>query len=316
MLRSSRICLVALVVVLGISVLSGNAYEYPYYHLTAWRFGAIAWIGGEPQGSDVFIDRLDQAVDRVLAFWEFEAIEPHPQWDEPQSVRGLDPGEKWLSVGVVNYEGGPPWRLPPPSWGGEIIWPLVIAVFPDEASLRSLTGDRNSAWFSFSGIGLPGSRPLLHGAPVMLVVSLTASQGTLAHEITHWLTYQDALYRGFWLNDLPPFLVEGMAELSERLFPDSNVRERLSGSEGEWGSTLLDLAAENCLSIDLPLPARYTLGESFVGYLVDELGAAGFFAELPRWAETPAELIELYEPGWRESLGLPAECGTDQGDSE
>ncbi len=284
-------------------------YKYPYYHLTPWRYGAIAWIGEEPADPSFFITRLDRTLDRVFAFWGLDPIEPHPRWAEPQLWKQwMGSTERLFATSIRDYVERTFWKLPAPSWSGEPIWPLVVVVYPDRETFRQLTGSKYAGWFSFGQAGLPGPRKLLYGLPALLVVHLTTSEATLAHELTHWLTYQSLTTDAVWIGDLPLYLLEGMAEVCERLFPRPDG-DRFMGSGGRWGSTVLDMVAESCLTEDLFPLAMYVLGESFVAYLIEQWGVGGFWANLPAWAEMSGEFVELHEPDWRESLGLPPECG-------
>ena len=308
MARSSRIWLAASIAFLGIFSLFGNADESPYY-LTPWRYGAIAWIEEEPADPAFFITRLDRTLGRVFSFWELDPIEPHPRWAEAPTWKKWMGSERLYMTEIRDYADRSTWKLPAPSWEGVRLWPLVVVVYPDGDSMRRLTGRTCEGWFSYSWTGLPGRRRLLDMLPALLVVHLTSSEGTLAHELTHWLTFQYLFLEDGRIDRTPTYLLEGMAELCEELFPREDV-DRLAGSEGRWGSTLLDIAAETCLTSDLPWPAKYVLGESFVAYLITQLGFDGFWATLPAWAESADELVGLYEPGWRQSLGLPMDCGT------
>ena len=68
------------------------AYEFPYYHLTPWRYGAIASIGEEPADPAFFVTRLDRALDRAFSFWDLDPIEPHRRWAEAPTWKG------WMGV--------------------------------------------------------------------------------------------------------------------------------------------------------------------------------------------------------------------------
>ena len=287
------------------------AAEPPYY-LIPWRYGAIAWIEEEPADPDVFIARLDWVLDRVFSFWELDPVAPHPRWAEaPTWSEWMGPERLYLTEirDHTDRSTWSTWKLPAPSWEGVSLWPLVVAVYPDGESMRRLTGRNVEGWFSYSWAGLPGRRRLLDELPAVLAVHLTSSERVLAHELTHWLTFQYLFLEEGRIDRTPTVLLEGMAELCEELFPREDT-DRLAGSGGRWGSTLLDIAARTCLTLDLPWPAEYVLGESFVGYLISQLGFDGFWAMLPAWAESGDELVDLYEPGWRHSLGLPPLCGT------
>lgn len=314
MLRRSRLCLVASVAVVGILVLCGHGNESPYY-LTPWRYGAIAWIEEKPSDPAFFLARLEGTLGRVFWFWELDPIDPHPRWAEAPTWKEWMGPEKLYLTEIRDFAGPSTWKLPAPTWKNVSLWPLVVVVYPDGESMRRLTGRTYEGWFSYSWTGLPGRRRLLDGLPALLVVHLTSSEGTLAHELTHWLTFQYLFVEDCRIDRTPAYLLEGMAELCEELFPREDV-DRLVGSEGRWGRTLLDIAAETCLTSELPWPADYALGESFVAYLISRLGLDEFWATLPAWAESADELVGLYEPDWRESLGLPRDCSTDRGDPE
>jgi len=285
------------------------AVDLPPYHLIPWRYGAIAWIEQEPAVPEAFVARLDGVLDRVFSFWELDPIDPHPRWAEaPTWQEWMGPERMYMTElrAYADREIWSTWKLPAPSWESVSLWPLVVAVYPDGESMRRLTGRQSNGWFSYGWTGLPGRRRLLDDLPALIVVHLSSSERMLAHELTHWLTFRYLFMQGVRVDCMPAVLIEGMAMLCEELFPQRDV-DRLTGSGGRWGSTLLDVAAETSLTLDLFWPAGYVLGESFVAYLIFQLDCDGFWTLLPTWAESGAELLNLYEPGWRESLGLPDE---------
>jgi len=292
---------------------SGRVAEDDTYYLTAWRYGAIAWVQTVSLSVGLFTDRLTQAADHAFAFWGLDAPTPPASWEHPEknpskfSMKGLP------QIRKKDPSSGEMWRLDPLFWRGEQIYPLLVIAFRDQVTMWNLLHDRSvGAMFTAGGAAISGAelwlRTLL-GCPRIVLCDANESTATLAHEFAHWLCFEWYAREGGKRYSSPPsFIKEGMAEVTEARFRSSS-RERLNDDRArEWlQSTRL---ADGVYGHD-----DYVIGESFVRYLVELLTPAGFLETLPAWGLRSDELIELYEPGWREWLGLPPACAVEQGDS-
>lgn len=124
---------------------------------------------------------------------------------------------------------------------------------------------------------------------------------TLIHEDAHWFTTEWGSHLGVAANDLPNYILEGIAETTTVYAKDANdaVYDRLMA---------ISWAKNNCLSGSIDGAMRYPVGKSLVSYLVETLGTDGFLATLMNWAWRPVYMAGLYQADWRTSLGLPASC--------
>ena len=76
-------CLAALclaLVALTLINVSGRAAEDDTYYLTAWRYGAIAWVQTISLRAAFFTDRLTRAADYAFAFWGLDPPTPPASW--------------------------------------------------------------------------------------------------------------------------------------------------------------------------------------------------------------------------------------------
>jgi len=310
--RTTALC-IALVALTVVGV-SGQTAEEDTYYLTAWRYGAIAWVQTVSLGVAFFTDRLTWAADHAFAFWGLDAPTPPASWEHPEqnpskfSMTGLP------QIRKKDPSTGEMWRLDPLLWRGEQIYPLLVIAFRDQVTLRSLLHDPLiGAMFTANATAISGAelwlRTLL-GCPRILLCDTNESTATLAHEFAHWLFFEWYKLGGGALSAPPPkFIREGMAELTAARFQSATRAQQNDDRAREW-------LQSNRLADGVSGHDDYVIGESFVRYLVELLTPLGFLETAADWGSRPAELIELYEPGWREWLGLPRECGTDQGDAE
>ena len=317
------LALVALTVV-GVS---GWAANEDTYYLTAWRYGAIAWVQTISHRVGDFTDRLTQAADHTFTFWGLDPPSPPESWEHPEenpskfSMTGLPQiRKKDPSTNVM-------WRLDPLWWRGEQVYPLLVIAFHDLETMRDLlSNERIVAMFTANATAISGAelwlRTLL-GCPRIVLCDANDSSATLAHEFAHWLFFEWYAGEGGHMSTQPPrFVREGMAEVTAAQFQSATRPQENDDCAREWlvSNRLADRIAGSEEAVvrvgDVFIPVDYVIGESFVRYLVELLTPLGFLETAVDWGSRPDELIELYEPGWREWLGLPAEHGQDQSDAE
>jgi len=319
--RVAALC-IALVALTLVGV-SGRADEDDTYYLTAWRYGAIAWVQTVSLGVAFFTDRLTWAADYAFTFWGLDAPTPPASWEHP----GENPS-KFSMTGLTQIRKKDPstgemWRLDPLLWRGEQIYPLLVIAFRNQETMRSLLHDPwVGAMFTAGAAAISGAelwlRTLL-GCPRIVLCDVIESTATLVHEFTHWLFVEWYTREGGERYSSPPsFIIEGMAEVTEARFRSADRRDTaaLFWSADRRDDYVREWLESNRLADGVSGHDDYVIGEGFVRYLVELLTPLGFLETLPDWGSRPAELIALYEPGWRASLGLPRECGTDQGDAE
>jgi len=303
---------------------SGRAAEDGTYCLTAWRYGAIAWVQTVSLRAADLADRLTQAADYAFTFWGLDLPKPPASWEHP----GENPAE-FSMTGLPQIRKKDPftgkmWRLDPLLWRGEEIYPLLVIAFLGQGTMRSLLHDPSvGAMFTAGAAAISGAelwlRTLL-GCPRIVLCDADESTATLVHEFTHWLCFEWYVREGGEEYSSPPsFITEGMAEVTAARFGSADQRgaaalfwsadQRDDDYVREWLES--NRLADGVCGLD-----DYVIGESFVRYLVELLTPLGFLETLPDWGSRPAEMIDLYEPAWREWLALPAECSTDEDNSE
>jgi len=309
MVHTFRLVLLVIAVSVALQAfsVSGEAAEEDTYYLTAWRYGAIAWVQTISHRVGDFTDRLTRAADCAFAFWGLDLPTPPESWGHPEenpskfSMTGLPQiRKKDPSTGLM-------WRLDPLFWRGEQIYPLLVLAFHDQETMRDLLNDEwVVAMFTANATAISGAelwlRTLL-GCPRIVLCDANDSSATLAHEFAHWLFLEWYRQEGGDVFASPPrFIREGMAEVTAAQFYSATRPQGNDDRAREW-------LASNRLADGVYEEDNYVVGESFVRYLVELLTPLGFLETLTDWGLRSDELIELHEPGWRESLGLPAECG-------
>lgn len=319
MTRCSVVRLFFLLVVLGSLAASQCIATDAAYSVTSWAYGVVVWPGRPSTYLTVpeqFIEQLASAAREAFAFWGFDPPEPLDAWEYPVAYTGRLRIVGPHDVRIVDDATGGETLVPNLAWEGHRLSPLVVIPFVGEWRMLDALGATATfgALFIHSPLvrSYPDAEEWVHevGRGYRTIVCASyAGDDVLIHECTHWFQWE-------WcaVNDVVPLLVpvvirEGMAEAASAHAenPVFAAWERRA---------VIDWAEEHCLSDGVGAASVYTVGESLVTYLVGELGPEGFLATLFDWAARPAELIEHYEPGWREWLGLPKECGTDQGDAE
>jgi len=319
--RSSRIRLAALIAAVGIAlaIVSAAYAQNTDYSITSWAYGVVVWPGRASTYLTVpeqFIGRLASAAREAFAFWGFDPPEPLDAWEYPVAYPGRLRIVGPHDLRIVDDVSGKETLVPNLAWEGHRLSPLVVIPFVGGWRMLDALGATatHEAQFFYRPLvrSYPDAEDWVHevGRGYRTIVCASyAGDDVLIHECTHWFQWEWCAVNGVVPLLVPAVILEGMAEAASAHAenPVFAAWERRA---------VLDWAEENCLSGGVGAASVYTVGESLVAYLVDELGPEGFLATLGDWALRPAELIELYEPGWRASLGLPRECGVSEEGSE
>ena len=245
----------------------------------------------------------------AFGFWGYEAPKAIGDWEYPivQSGRLRVLGAH--DVRVVDDATGEEALVPNLAWGGHRRSPLVVIAFVGHWRMVDALGETATFGARFHASPARGSYPNAEEwvrevgrSHRTMICASYAGDDTLIHEFAHWFLYEWCVSYGLPAAFLPLFIHEGVAETASApaADPTYDAWERRA---------VIDWAEEHCLSDGVGAASAYTVGESFVAYLVRDLGTDGFLETLHGWMSRPNELIEEHEPGWRESLGLPAECG-------
>ncbi len=270
------------------------------YSLVPWLYGAIVWVEAVPENGAEFAGLLTESVEHAFQFWGHEPPVPPETWEHPWEVPTRIPIDGSLPQTVVtDPTSGGVWRLEPLTWEGEQIYPLLAIVFPDRQSLYDAIGRELPAYFFCSHGAVTNVelwiRPLMR-KPRSMLCPIDASQATLVKEFAHWFAYE----RNDWLFHTPPYIYEGLSEVTAAAFPDDS-----EGAEID----VVEWASNNCLSMCVASRSlTEAVGESFVGFLIDELGHEGFLDSLRLWALDAYGMRAKYQGPWRISLGLPDDC--------
>jgi hypothetical protein len=317
MLRSSRICLAA--VGIALAIVSAAYAQNTDYFITSWAYGVVVWPGRVSTYLTVpeqFVGRLASAAREAFAFWGFDPPEPLDAWESPVAYPGRLRVVGPHDVRIVDDATGEETLVPNLAWEGHRLSPLVVIPFVGGWRMLDALGATATfgAQFCYRPLvrSYPDAEDWVHevGRGYRTIVCASyAGDDVLIHECTHWFQWEWCAANDVVPQMIPKVILEGMAEAASAhaenpVFAPWELR------------AVLDWAEEHCLSDGVGAASAYTVGESLVTYLVDELGPEGFLATLSDWALRPAEPIALYEPGWRASLGLPRECGAGQGDAE
>jgi len=270
------------------------------YSFEPWLYGAIVWVEAVPENGAEFAGLLTKSVEHAFRFWGYEPPVPPETWEHPWEVSMRIPTDGSLPQTVLNDPaGGGNWRLEPLTWEGEPIYPLLAIVFADQQSLHDAIGRELPAYF-FCSHGYvtnvePWIRPLMR-KPRSMLCPIDASQAILVKEFAHWFAYE----RDDCLFHTPPYIYEGLSEVTAAAFPDDS-----EGAEID----VVEWASNNCLSMCVASRSlTEAVGESFVGFLIDELGHEGVLDSLYLWARDAYNMRAKYQGPWRISLGLPDNC--------
>ena len=305
---SAVLSLVSVVAALG---------ENTDYSLMSWRYGVVVWPGQLNTYSTVperFVERLEAAAEEAFGFWGYEPPQPTDEW--PGSVRheGRLHIDGPYDVAIVDDGASKEIPIPNLSWQGARLSPVLVIPFVGHWRMHDALGATATFGAQFFYRPLvrtyPLAEPWVHDVGLgyrTVICASHAGDDVLIHEFTHWFQWTWCEARDLEPLALPPLIREGMAE--------SAAAEAESSPYDAWDrQAVIDWAKHNCLVGVVGAAARYTVGESLVSYLLDELGTARFLATLRDWIACPDRMAAEHEPGWRESLGLPLACPEGSGE--
>jgi hypothetical protein len=307
---------VAVVAVVVVLLLTRPSAEGPYA-LTAWDYGAIAWVEPVPEDLGSAALRASELFADTFTLWGF----PPPEVvAERRVARKADPA------------GGRPVDLHALRWHGALLPSLVVVVFPDEEALAEATGVREDPVTLTYGVP---PQPVLMAADqtsveaVDWLADLTGASIAFACTAERW--------EERFVEAVAGWMLERALEISE--ICECNITYGmpglvLGGIGGFTASRLLGgvdriaVAKEYAVSHEFPTAAdtdplvfdvdaetRLALGTSFIAYLVEEHGTDGLVAAICDWyipagrgyCSRSSSRTLVYLKGWRAFLGLDPE---------
>lgn len=272
--------------------------QSPDYALSLWPCGVIIWPEAVPDYAEHFVQRLTDAAETAFGFWGYDMpVIAETSHNEANALRISNPATGDVLV------------IPPLQWCLWEIPPVVVFAFPGEDDMRLAMGNTNlygafwSQW-PMSQAAFPHADSWIWtvGSSYRnMVCASSAEDSILIHEFAHWFTYEWCSRREIAVSLLPNYIIEGIAEATCAAEEDANevVYTRLQAVS--W-------AQNKCLDGSIQGIMHYPVGQSLVSYLVETLGPGGFLGTLSDWSLRAGIMIDMYEGGWRESLGLPASC--------
>jgi len=284
------------------------AAEPASYRLIPWRYGVVAWpdrLNTYLTVPERFIERLEIAAEEAYRFWGYEPPQSSSGWPVGVYPEGRLRIEGPYEVAIVDDAAGVETVVPNLVWLGARLSPVVVIPFAGHWRMYDALGATATFGAQFFCRPLVRAYPLSEpwvrevglGYRTIVCVSYTADD-VLIHEFTHWFQWSWCEVRDLEPLALPPLIREGMAEAAAGAAESSPYAARKREAVIEW-------ATHNRLVDGVEGAARYTVGESLVSYMLDELGPIRFLATLCDWIACPESMFAEYEPGWRESLGLP-----------
>jgi hypothetical protein len=306
------VALVAVVVVV-VLLLTRQSADGPYA-LTAWEYGAIAWV--EPVAEDVagMAETAAELFESVFTLW---GLSPPEAIAEGRVARKADPA------------GGRSVDLRALEWKGAILPPILVVVFSDAQSMAEATGlPTDSVTLTYGNalavrydeeqtlITLSSWLVDLTGASVAFLCTADRWQEQLVSEAAKWMLRTAMSVPEICVCEmysLPALVTEGIA---------GYTAAQLMGGEG-WRTAARAWAAENeittnladgLLQFDVEPETLSVLGTSFIAYLVEEHGADGMLNAFCDWVDSNGRYCMLstsrtvaYIRGWRTFLGVEAE---------
>jgi hypothetical protein len=305
------VALVAAVIVI-VLLLTRQSADGPYA-LTAWDYGAIAWVEPVPEDLEDVAATAAELFEGVFTLWGFS---PPEAIAEGRVARKGDPA------------GGRSVDLHALEWKGALLPPVLVLVFPDSESLTEATGlETDPATLTYGSPPEPryNEDPMpialsdwvveLTGASVALVCTADRWQEQLVGEASKWM-----LRKGMQLPDLcecepygvPALVSEGLAGYTAtRLLggADGLAAARVWAAENEITTNLED----GLLEFDVEPETLSVLGTSFIAYLVEEHGTNEMVSAICAWrgtgrwcGESTSKTI-TYIHGWRAFLCVEEE---------
>lgn len=307
------VVLVAVVVVV-VLLLTRQSAEGPYA-LTAWDYGAIAWVEPIPEDLEGVATTAAELFASVFELWGFS---PPEAIAEGRVARKGDPA------------GGRSVDLRALAWKGALLPPIVLVVFPDTESLAEATGmEADPVTLTY---GIPPQPGLLDEDPTPIeasdwLVELTGASIAFACSAERWQErFVEAVAKWMLLNGMSiPEICEcgmfGRPRLVNEGFASYTSAQLLGGDD--WRTAARAWAAENEISTNLEEgllrfdvdPATLSvLGTSFIAFLVEEHGTDGVVNAICDWAYNQGRYCTLstsktitYIRGWRAFLGVEEE---------
>lgn len=304
-------CLLGILATIAFSTCAQNTD----YSIVSWEYGVVVWPGRTPSDTEHFCRRLSAAAKTAFAFWSQDPPEAPEGWAYPVEYAGRLHSSTG-NVRIVDAQSDQETEVPPLRWLDRELSPVVVIAFSDGWRMRDSLGTTATFGARFHFGSTAGAYPdaedwvreVGRAGRTMICVSY-AGDDTVIHEIAHWFLVEWCEASGVNPWRVPDFIHEGAAETTSAHAKDS--------TQAPWErQAVIDWAERHCLSDGVGAASVYTVGESLVTYLIDELGEAGFLGTLAVWAARPEMLIERYEAGWRSSIGLPNECNEHPSGSE
>lgn len=286
------------------------------YALTAWEYGAIAWVGPATEDLASVSATAQQLVDDVFALWGF----PHPEAVEGRRLaRKGDPA------------GGDPVDLRAIQWEGALLPPLIVVVFAEEEPMAEATGlEANLVTITYGVPPQPGffdedQTPTeaadwladLTGASIAFACTAERWQERLAAATAGWM-----LDRALEIPEICDCTPYSLPELVRGGIGEFTVSRLLGGvdriaaaKDYAAANGLPTVADENPLSFDVDAATHSALGASFIAYLVEEHGTDGLVEAICGWYSggrsgycmRSESRTLVYLKGWRAFLGLEPE---------
>lgn len=279
----------------------GVAAEPPLYELSAWEYGAIAWIGDRPTDWAAFVDEANRAVEEVFGFWGFDAPEGGEGWEAPFENRpnySVTGGP--TQIRKKDPSTGRMWLISPLTWQECNLYPVLLVAFPDRASMWGALGTTSVGGLFTSGrAAIPGADPSLQfltGVPRCILVPAIDAYGVVAHEVAHWMT---------------ALVARECTSLGELAYPSDGLNEGIAeytmcavlGIDG-WRRYAASWAVTHTLEDLLEAPDSRPIWTSLVAYYVETYGRDELLASLGQWGADGTRLFPELETGWRTWLGV------------
>ncbi len=286
------------------------------YALTAWEYGAIAWVEPAPEDLEGIAATATELFEGVFALWGFS---PPETIAEGRVARKGDPA------------GGRPVDLRALQWEGALLPPIVVVVFPDAEALAEGTGAQVEPVTLVYGVPPQPSSFDEDPTPIEAVDwlgNLTALSVAFACSAARW---QEQLVEAAaeWLLTraleipeicdctpfgLPRLVLAGIGGFtaSRLLGGDDRIAVAMEYAAAEGLPTVADV---NPLVFDVDADTYTALGTSFIAYLVGEHGTEGLVEAICDWhtggssghCMMSASRTLTYLKGWRAFLGVEEE---------
>lgn len=306
---------VVVAVVLAL-LLTRPSAEGPYA-LTAWDYGAIAWVEPVPEEWQSVASRAAELFADTFTLWGFS---PPELVEERRVARKADPA------------GGRAVDLRALRWHGALLPSLVVVVFPDEEALAEATGVQDDPVTLTYGVPPQPDLMAADQSPVEAIhwlVDLTGASTAFAFTAERWEERFVQAVAGWMLEralEIPEIceckITYGMPGLVLGGIGGFTAGRLLGGIDRvavakEYAASheFPAVADTDPLVFDVDAETRLALGASFIAYLVEEHRTDGLVAAICDWyipagrgycsRSSSRTLVHL--KGWRAYLGLEPE---------